>query len=206
MAQQKYLLNKNCIDPTFIHLMNQEIDSMSYQDSMILFLTRDKLKNQRFYELLKTNSMINQYLNNDSYVVIRCVKNGLNKAAYYPHFDNYSETVMVPIKMPQTFPDGALLMWENTRGLPSNSIINAIQKVFFQNPIIKTILLKFFRGKFHKVPVVPGDIAIFNGMTNLHFNIEALQERRTILIHNHQPFRNSLFVKASERLSQLFFG
>ena len=145
MAQKKYLLNKNCIDPTFIHLMNQEIDSVSYQDSMILFLTRDKLKNQRFYELLKTNSVINQYLNNDSYVVIRCVKNGLNKAAYYPHFDNYSETVMVPIKMPQTFPDGALLMWENTRGLPSNSIVNAIQKVFFQNPISKTILLKFFR-------------------------------------------------------------
>lgn len=206
MAQQEYLLNKNCIDPTFIHSMNREIDSIGYQDSMILFLTRDKLKNKRFFKLLQSNPVINQYLNDDSYVVIRCVKDGLNKAAYYPHFDNYSITVMVPIKMPQTFPDGALLMWENTRSLPSNSMINAIQKVFFQNPIIKTILLKFFRGKFHKVEVVPGDIAIFNGMTNLHFNIEAQLERRTILIHNQQPFKNSLFVKASERLSQLFFG
>lgn len=206
MVQQQYILNKNCIDPTFIHSINQEIDAINYQNSMILFLTRDKLKNQRFFKLLQSNPVINQYLNDDSYVVIRCVKDGLNKAAYYPHFDNYSETVMVPIKMPQTFPDGALLMWENTRSLPSNSMINAIQKVFFQNPIIKTILLKFFRGKFHKVEVVPGDIAIFNGMTSLHFNIEAQLERRTILIHNQQPFKNSLFVKASERLSQLFFG
>jgi hypothetical protein len=206
MAQQEYLLNKNCIDPTFIHSMNREIDSINYQNSMILFLTRDKLKNQRFFKLLQSNPVINQYLNDDSYVVIRCVKDGLNKAAYYPHFDNYSETIMVPIKMPKTFPDGALLMWENTRSLPSNSIVNAIQKVFFQNPIIKTILLKYFREKFQKVAVVPGDIAIFNGMTNLHFNIEAQLERRTILIHNQQPFKNSLFVKASERLSQLFFG
>jgi hypothetical protein len=202
----QYQLNPHCINPAFIDAMNQQIDGIAYQDSMILFLTRDKVKNQRFYDLLKTNPVINKYLDDDSYVVIRCGKDGLNKAAYYPHFDNYSQTVMVPLKMPKTLPDGALLMWENARSFPSNSMVNAVSKVFFQNPITKAILLKYFRNKFHKVEVVPGDIAIFNGMTNLHFNIEAQQERRTILIHNQQPFKNSLFVKASERLSQLFFG
>jgi hypothetical protein len=206
MTQIQYVLSKNCVGPEFIRSINQEIDAVSYQDSMILFLTRDKFKNQRFYDLLKANPVINQYLNDDSYVVIRCVKNGLNRAAYYPHFDNYSETVMVPVKIPDTLPDGALQMWENARNFPSNSTFNAISKVFFQNPIIKTILLKFFREKFRKVEVMPGDIAIFNGMTNLHFNIEAQEERRSILIHNKQPFKNSLFVRASERLSQLFFG
>lgn len=206
MSKWQYTLSKNCIDLEFINSINREIDSIRYQDSMILFLTRDKSRNQKFYDLLEANPVINQYLVDDSYIVIRCVKDGLNKVAYYPHFDNYSETVMVPIKMPQKFPDGALFMWENTRSPPTNSTINALQKVFYQNPIVRMILLKFFRGKFHKVTVVPGDIAIFNGMTNLHFNIEAQQERRTILIHNQQPFKNSLFVKTSERLSQLFFG
>ena len=55
MTQIQYVLSKNCVDPEFIRSINQEIDTVSYQDSMILFLTRDKFKNQRFYDLLKAN-------------------------------------------------------------------------------------------------------------------------------------------------------
>jgi len=138
----------------------------------------------------------------NSYIVIRCVKKSDTKRAYEAHFDNYEKTWVVPLKMPNKKPDGALYAWENARKTPTNLISHIATKILFQNRVARLLYKTMLKNKFKEVTIRPGDIGHFNGFTTLHYNTNVCEERRSILIHWNKPFQGTKTVDIIEKYSQ----
>ena len=141
----------------------------------------------------------------DSYIVTRKVNKTNSKVAFRPHFDNYSSTLLIPLKVPDSNLNGDIILWENARKTPGNVFSHFLSKLFFQNPISTPQLVKMFNKnkKFVRHSVKPGSVAHFDGFVGLHFNLNVDSgERMSLLIHNNKKFANTFIVKMIEKYSQ----
>ena len=91
-------------------------------------------------------------------------------------------------------------LFPNLRKLHKNIYLNILQKIFFQNFIIRNLLStkyfkKLFRYKILKIK--PGNLYMFFGFNSLHGNleIEETSTRATLLIHAYDVFEDSKLVK-----------
>ena len=144
-------------------------------------------------------------LKEDSYIVTRKVNKANSKVAFCPHFDNYSSTILIPLKVPDSALNGDIILWENARKTPGNVISHMISKLFFQNKIATKKLVKMFNEgkKFIRHSVKPGSFVHFDGFVGLHFNLNVDSgERMSLLIHNDKKFANTFIVKMIEKYSQ----
>ena len=144
-------------------------------------------------------------LKEDSYIVTRKVNKANSKVAFCPHFDNYSSTILIPLKVPDSKLNGDIILWENARRTPGNVISHMISKLFFQNKIATKKLVKMFSGnkKFVRHSVKPGSFVHFDGFVGLHFNLNVDSgERMSLLIHKNKKFANTFIMKMIEKDSQ----
>ncbi len=195
-------LYKNIIPKKFIDQINSEINNIYYSESLWLFdngnssihkLVRDQLsKLELFKDII-----------GEAHIVIRCVKFEDKKNCHYPHFDNYLDTYVVPIHIPNNSPYGDLVYIENLRSLPKSIYINIITKFFYQNSLSQKILLKYFKNRFSSSSINPGDVFTFNGLTTLHYNNPVSSERRSILIHFNNPFKHTYLNRIIEYVGKL---
>lgn len=156
-------------------------------------------------EIFKNIPEVHDRIKDDSYIVTRKVNKENSKVAFRPHFDNYSSTLLIPLKVPDSLLNGDIILWENARRTPGNVISHFISKLFFQNPMATKRLVKMFHAnkKFTRHSVKPGSFVHFDGFTGLHFNLNVDSgERMSLLIHNNKKFSNTFLVKMIEKYSQ----
>ena len=125
--------------------------------------------------------------------------------AFCPHFDNYSSTFLIPLKVPDSKLNGDIILWENARKTPGNVISHMISKLYFQNSVMTKKLVKMFNEnkKFIRHSVKPGSFVHFDGFVGLHFNLNVDSgERMSLLIHNDKKFADTFIVKMIEKYSQ----
>ena len=195
-------IHKNLIPTSFIDQINSAIDKYDYIESLYLFDN----ENSTIHNLIRKElTKIDLFRPNisDAYIVIRCVKPGDKKIANYPHFDNYHHTYVVPILTPHAPPFGDLIYAENYRKLPKNVYIHAITKFFYQNPLVKKFIIENLRHHFSTIHINAGEVGYFNGLTTLHYNNPVASERRSILIHCENPFKDSTLNKIIEYFGRL---
>jgi hypothetical protein len=156
-------------------------------------------------EIFKNIPEVRDLIKEDSYIVTRKVNKGNSKVAFRPHFDNYSSTLLIPLKVPDSVLNGDIILWENARRTPGNVLSHFFSKLLFQNPVATKRLVKMFQQnkKFVRYSVKPGDFVHFDGFTGLHFNLNVDSgERMSLLIHNNKKFANSFIVRMIEKYSQ----
>ena len=195
-------IHKNLIPTTFIDQINSAIDEYDYLESLYLFDNG----NSTLHNLIRNElTKIDLFRPNisDAHIVIRCVKPGDKKIANYPHFDNYHHTFVVPVLTPKAPPFGDLIYDENYRKLHTNVYINAITKFFYQNPLAKKFIIENLRHHFSTIHINAGEVGYFNGLTTLHYNNPVAAERRSILIHYENPFKDSTLNKIIEYFGKL---
>ena len=156
-------------------------------------------------EIFKDIPKIRDLIKEDSYIVTRKVNKANSKVAFRPHFDNYSSTLLIPLKVPDSNLNGDIILWENARRTPGNVLSHFFSKLLFQNPMATKRLVKMFQQdkKFVRHSVKPGDFVHFDGFVGLHFNLNVDSgERMSLLIHNNKKFANTFIVKMIEEYSQ----
>lgn len=193
---------KNLIPKSLIDQVNSIIDRYDYSESLYLFDNEKSIPHNLIKIELAKISLFQPYIS-DAHIVIRCVKRDDQKITHYPHFDNYLHTFVIPTLIPNTPPLGDLVYVENARKFPKNIYTNIITKFSFQNPLVKKFILNDLRGRFSSISINPGDVGYFNGLTTLHYNNPVFSERRSILIHCDNPFKDSKINKIVEYLGKL---
>jgi hypothetical protein len=193
---------KNIISDDFLITVNKYIDERPYNESVVFFDNeKSKIHNYIKKELSK-NILFNKICE-ESYIVIRCVKDNDKKMRYYPHYDNYLDTYVIPLLIPEISPRGELHYLENARKIPKNIFISTITKFIVQNFLARLIIKNYLGHLFLTLNVSPGDVVHFNGLTTLHYNKTVSSERRSILIHINNPFKNTLLNKLIEHFGRL---
>lgn len=183
---------------TFLEAQHKINATFSFHQDNSKFLSELK-------EIFKNIPEIRDLIKDDSYIVTRKVNKANSKVAFRPHFDNYSSTLLIPLKVPESTLNGDIILWENARGTPGNVISHFISKLIFQNPVATKRLVKMFQQnkKFVRHYVKPGSFVHFDGFTGLHFNLNVDSgERMSLLIHNNKKFANTFIVKMIEKYSQ----
>ena len=135
-------------------------------------------------------------------------KTGLRRSFQY-HYDAYLVTAVVPIVIPSVPYEakGELIIYPNIRKIRSNSIINMIEKVIFQNPLVRRVMAAGIVRQFFKARVIqmqPGNIYFFWGYQSLHANLPCHPRslRATAIFHFGNPHEASAplqFVKNYRR-------
>ncbi len=193
---------KNLIPKSFIDKINHEIDKVEYLNYLYIFNNKNShLHNLICAELSKLE--IFKWDISNAHVVIRCAKKNDKKICYSPHFDNYVHTYVIPIMVPSIPPFGDLCFIENFRSAQTNVYMNTITKFAIQNPLVCKVLLKYFGRLFKSADIKPGDVALFHGLTTLHYNNSVSTERRSILIHLDNPFKKNLINRIIEYFGML---
>ncbi len=183
---------------SYLEKKHQENTTFSFHQDNSEFLNQLRI-------IFKDIPEICNSLKEDSYIVTRKVNKANSKVAFCPHFDNYSSTLLIPLKVPDSKLNGDIILWENARKTPGNVISHMISKLFFQNKIMTKRLVKMFNEnkKFTRHSVKPGSFVHFNGFVGLHFNLNVDSgERMSLLIHNNKKFANTFIVKMIEKYSQ----
>ena len=183
-------------------------------------LYKDSFKNSIIEETefeKKINNLVNKVLNENNitnfdkpnYKVIRIVSGKKQKKqANLYHFDAHLITILIPIIIPNNKNNlnGDLVLFPNLRKLHKNIYLNILQKIFFQNFIIRHLLsTKYFKKlfKYKILKIKPGNLYVFFGFNSLHGNleIEETSTRATLLIHAYDVFENSKLVKINRNKS-----
>jgi hypothetical protein len=198
---------ENSVSPEFINEINAYLDTMKYENSMWVFPGEDATVRELIQKhLFVAGSPIMECLDGfppeKVYSVIRAVKFSDTKRAFEIHYDNYEDTLLIPLKLPKDEPKGDIHIYENSRRRPSNILWHVIVKVLVQNKFAIRFMLKHLKNNFIKVSVLPGDVVQFNGFRSLHYNEGVSSERRSLLIHYNKPFENSFIVKLIEAYSR----
>lgn len=197
------IIYSNIIEKSFISELNAEINIIPYEKSMWLFEVDNAMLFSKIRIYLTNHPKIRKYIREDTYIVIRCVKNTDKHRQYESHFDNYKETFVIPLLIPQSQPKGELMAWFNARRNPKSFIEHFFTKAFFQNRFFRFFMKKYLLNRFKLLQINPGDVASFDGFTTLHFNFPVSDERRSILIHNEKAYSNSILGKMIDELSRL---
>ena len=195
-------IKHNVISKKFINEINEAINNKVYSDSLWIFCEDDEDLIKNISSNLKSNEFMKNYLFDDSYIVVRCVKTADTKRCYESHFDNYKETFVIPLLIPTDGLKGELNAWFFARREPKNIIEHILTKALYQNALFRYFIRKYLQHKFVKIEANPGDVAFFDGFTTLHYNNPVEGERRSILIHNKKPFQNSFAVNLIESFSK----
>lgn len=192
----------NCMTPEVIAKINHFIDeNFPYQDAKFVF------QDPKFRDFFVANISpeIRAYIKPESYIVLRMIKPRGGVHAYDFHFDNYAQTILVPLMTPDAHQNGDLLLRHHTRGAPRFILMHIWQKFLFQN----TLALKLWSWLatkerfFRRVRVKPGSALVFDGSRSLHGNMPVQAgERRSVLIHNQKLFSGSKAVEWIEGYSQ----
>ena len=197
------IIYSNIIENSFISELNAEINRIPYEKSMWLFETDNSVLFSKIRSYLSFHPAIKNHIRDDTYIVIRCVKNTDKHRQYESHFDNYKETFVIPLLIPERQPKGELMAWFNARRIPKSFIEHFITKALFQNRFFRFFMKKYFLNRFKLLQINPGDVASFDGFTTLHFNFPVSDERRSILIHNEKAYSTNIFGKMIDELSRL---
>jgi len=198
---------ENFVSPEFINEINTYLDTFKYENSMWVFpgedtTVRELIQKHLFVPGSPIMECLGGFPPEKVYSVIRAVKFSDTKRAFEIHYDNYEDTLLIPLKLPKDEPRGDIYIYENSRRRPSNILWHVIVKVLVQNKFAIRFMLKNLKDKFTKVSVLPGDVIQFNGFRSLHYNEGVSSERRSLLIHFNKPFENSLIVKLIEAYSR----
>lgn len=183
---------------SYLEAKHQQNTTFSFHQDNSEFLNQLRI-------IFKDIPEIANSLKEDSYIVTRKVNKANSKVAFRPHFDNYSSTILIPLKVPDSNFNGDIILWENARRTPGNVISHMISKLFFQNSIATKKLVKMFieNKKFKRHSVKPGSFIHFDGFVGLHFNLNVDSgERMSLLIHNDKKFANTFIVRMIEKYSQ----
>lgn len=193
---------RNVISVDFIRRFNALIDKNRYEDSLWIFSRDNPNLISEIRNDLAGHKSIQPFINSDSYVVVRCVKDSDRRSCYAAHFDSYEETLVIPILVPNSEMAGELYAWFDARSSPRTVMGHVFTKALFQNRFSRWFILRFFASRFKKVDVRVGDAACFNGFTTFHFNRAVIGERRSILIHNKRKFPESKLTALIEAFSR----
>tara|TARA_A100001011_G_scaffold237393_1_gene245281 strand:+ start:2653 stop:3288 length:636 start_codon:yes stop_codon:yes gene_type:complete len=201
---------RNKIDPNFIREVNQLIDKISYERSLFIFSKKKDLSQLEIEIINKIKSFIpaikedlNIDTNDDPYIVIRCVKKIDSKMSFTPHFDNYSDTILIPLMVPSKPPYGELFLQENSRKQSNSMFWDLLRKFIYQNIFTAVLIKNFFLKYFSAIHILPGDAFHFNGYKSLHFNNNCSSERRSILIHMNLAIKDTQILNLFESLVYL---
>ncbi len=195
----------NRIPPDTLSALTNYLEQKHQENTTFSFHQDNKEFLNQLRIIFKDIPEIVDSLKEDSYIVTRKVNKANSKVAFCPHFDNYSSTILIPLKVPDSKFNGDIILWENARKTPSNVISHMISKLYFQNKIATKKLVKMFNeGKnFTRHSVKPGSFVQFDGFVGLHFNLNVDSgERMSLLIHNDKKFANTFIVKMIEKYSQ----
>jgi len=89
------IIYSNIIENSFISELNAEINKISYEKSMWLFEVDNHMLFSKIRTYLTNHPKIRKYIRDDTYIVIRCVKNtdkhrqkclGKTEQARYVHY------------------------------------------------------------------------------------------------------------------------
>ena len=196
------IIHNNIIEESFISEINSQIKMIPYDKSMWIFEKDNPNIFNSIRSQLAQHPLLKKHIFEDTYMVIRCVKETDKHRQYESHFDNYKETLVIPLLIPDQQPKGELMAWFNARRNPKSFLEHLFTKAFFQNKFFRYVMKRYLLKYFKVLKINPGDVAIFNGFITLHFNFPVSNERRSILIHNEKAFANNIFSHMIDELSR----
>lgn len=126
---------------------------------------------------------------NDRLSVLRVITgNKISERSLKFHFDAYILTILLPINIPNSGKnDGHLILFPNLRRKTRYSLLNFVEKIFYQNVITRTIIKFFVRFNIDKyqIELKPGNLYFFWGYQSLHANMPITETllRSTLLLH-----------------------
>ena len=158
---------------------------------------KDKLKNYKNKKIFKNLRVIS--------------RSKMHSTSFDFHFDAHQYTILVPILIPSSQDpnqNGNLIIVPNIRKKTSLLIINILQKIFFQNKVVKNILKYLSSKNLIRQKILSfkeKDIYIFNGYRSLHGNqvVAKDQIRATLLLHFYDVFDDSLLIKLNRKFREI---
>lgn len=188
-----FLMNEK-LDNTFV---NEENFLKKFYDIFFEFSKKENLKNYKNRKIFKNLRVISQ--------------SKMHSTSYDFHFDAHQYTILVPIIIPESGNDntnGNLILFPNLRKKTNNLILNIMQKLFFQNKVIKKILQYISSKNFIKKEILKfkiGNIYIFNGFRSLHANqpVKKGFTRATLLLHFYDVFEDSKIIQLNRNMRKL---
>ena len=93
-------IKKNVVDHCFIKKINAYLDKVTYESSLWIFPG----EHPALYKLIKNDLSIAPFFKSilkrkDCYIVIRMVNKSDSKRSLEAHFDNYTRTFFIPLKI-----------------------------------------------------------------------------------------------------------
>ncbi|KND47928.1 MAG: hypothetical protein AB199_04190 [Parcubacteria bacterium C7867-004] len=199
---------KQAIDAETIRSINEAVDAASDGESFEMLIPP---KTTAFLAPFKTT--LNQQCNAinwdaDSFVVTRTTTEKGNRAAQCFHFDNFRKTTLIVLKSGDAALNGDILIRNGLRKSPKSLWPTMVTKIFWTNPVTWAFLrIPFIRDRFFtRVPLVAGDVMVFDGSTTYHGNLPlSAGVRRSILIHEDPLFKDAFITKLFHRLCTMIF-
>jgi len=203
-------VKKNIINANFIKKINAYLDNVSYKDSLWIFPGEHPKLYKLIINNLSSTSFFKSILNkNDCYIVLRMINQNDIKRSLEAHFDNYSKTYFIPLKIPEKNlssakrnMQGNLFLWEKARLMPKSLTIHICTKIIFQNKYISKIIRWLNSNSFKEVSLNLGDVLYFNGFTTFHYTSLVSSEHRSLVIHTDMPFKGNKIARLIDQYSR----
>jgi len=143
-------------------------------------------------------------MTSDIYNVLRVVAgpNGRQKSFMF-HYDASVITVLVPLRIPEGAADeaGDLIAYPNRRPIRRSSVVNALEKLWYQNPVARHYMSARINNRKDDRQIYrlkAGNVYLFWGYRTLHANLACRPHslRATLLFHHGDPHDGSLVTRA----------
>ena len=203
-------IKKKIISPRFIKKINAYLDKVTYKSSLWIFPG----EHPKLYELIKKDLAFIPFFKpifskKDCYIVIRIVNANDSKRSFEAHFDNYTNTYLIPLKIPKKIStlknedlQGNLYLWEKARLMPKYLLSHIIIKIILQNKYLSKVIRCIFSQKFKRINMKIGDLLYFNGFTTFHYNALVSSEHRSLVIHTEMPFNQNKIMSWIDQYSR----
>ncbi len=199
---------KQIINTETVLALNTAIDAVSDGDSFEMLIPPKTTNILVDFKATLQTQCPDIVWNEDSFVVTRTSNEGGNRASQCWHFDNFRKTTLIVLKSHDGASNGDILIRNNLRGAPTNLTMTMLTKIFWTNPLTWLVLrIPAVRDKFFtRVPLVAGDVMIFDGSITYHGNLPIVSGmRRSILIHDDPVFKDALITKVFHKLCTIIF-
>ncbi len=199
---------KQTISPETIAALNNAVDAVSDGDSFEMLIPPKTTKILEDVKEVLHAQCADITWDEESFVVIRTAREGGNRAAQCWHFDNFTKTTLIVLKSHEGESNGDIMVRRNLRGAPTSLTMTMLTKIFWTNPLTWLVLrIPSVRDRFFtRIPLVAGDVMIFDGSTTYHGNLPIVSgTRRSILIHDGPVFKDAFMTKLFHKLCTLIF-